>query len=315
MRVLVLGGTGFLGRHVVAALQARDHAVVIGSRRRGRHPPTFAGKPIERVVARFEDLLAPEAWSPLLDGVDAVVNCVGIMRERGRATFNRVHLVAPAALAVACGYARITRFVHVSALGLRADARSGFIRSKLRGEMVLRDTALRCAIVRPSLLEGPGGYGSRWIRRVARWPIHCVPADAAGRIAVVDVRDVAEAIAVLLDRPSRQRVAAYELGGRSSFTMAEYLGMLRQLDGRRRAVAVKVSPRVARLASHVCDFLHVTPFSFGHLELMRRDNVPRINVLQRLLERAPHGVGSALATPSGWDSIRHPVWPVGNVEL
>jgi NADH dehydrogenase len=287
----------------VAALDARGHEVIVGSRMRA--PPDASPDAPPRRIARFEDLTEPARWMPVVEGMDAVVNCVGVLRERGRATYERVHLVAPAALAAACAKLRIRRLIHVSALGLRKEAQSRFISSKLRGEMALAASGVPCVVVRPSLLEGPGGYGSRWLRRFAAWPVHIVPADATGYIAVLDVRDAADAIAVLCRRPAPRRAYAVELGGRSNFTIAEYLGMLRQLSGRRPALRYKTSPALARLVAHACDALHVTPFSFSHLELLRRDNVPSRNALRRLIERPAHGLGSALTSASGWDSARH----------
>ena len=84
--------------------------------------------------------------------------------------------------------------------------------------------------------------------------------------------------------------------------------MLRQSSGKRPARLVRVSPETARLASHLCDALHVSPFSYAHLELLRRDNVPSINGLPRLLQRALHGIASPLDTPSGWDRAREAAW-------
>lgn len=282
MRVLVLGGAGFLGRHVAAALAHRGHAVSIGSRS-ARQSGTY---PVRR--ARFESLTEAAAWAPLLAGVDAVVNCVGILREWGAATYDAVHHRAPAALASACA-ARGVRLVHVSALGLDARARSGFILSKLRGEAALRAAGADFCIVRPSLLDGEGGFGARWLRAVARWPVHCVPADATGRIAVLDVEDAAAAIARVATMPG-PAPREVELGGLESFTMAEYLAAL---SGRSRATPViRIPALVARIASHLCDALHLSPFSFGHLELLRGDNVPQPNALPVLLGAAPRAVGA-----------------------
>lgn len=274
MKVLVLGGRGFIGRHAVRALAARGHEVVVGTRR-----PRFGRE------AHLERLITPESWGPLLADVDAVVNAVGILRERGAETYERVHHLAAGALAAAC-VRRGLRFIHVSALGLREDAKSGFITSKLAGERAIAASGADYCIVRPSLLDGEGGFGARWLRRVARWPVHCVPADAVGRIAALDVADLAEAISVLCETrelPSRE----VELGGAAAYTMAEYLALLRGAP----APCIRVPAGLARFASHVMDLLRFSPFSYGHLELMRRDNVPHPNLLAELLDRAPIPVG------------------------
>ncbi|HWM42491.1 MAG TPA: NAD(P)H-binding protein [Burkholderiales bacterium] len=293
MTTLVLGGAGFLGRHVAAALAARGHTVVIGSRRPRRAarrlPPALHA--CERREAHLERLTSPEAWRPLLAGIDTVVNAVGILRERGAETYERVHHLAPGALAAACAR-RAIRLIHISALGLHGGARSGFLRSKLAGERALAACGTNYSIVRPSLLDGDDGYGARWFRRVARWPVHFVPADAHGRIAALDVRDFGEAVAVLCENHGAREV---ELGGSVLRTAGEYLAALRPAH-LAPAVRIAVPAWIARVASHLCDLVHFSPFSYGHLELMRRDNAPRYNLLPTLLGRAPTPVGSVRPT-------------------
>lgn len=300
-RVLVLGGGGFIGRHAVAALIERGAAVMVGSRypeRLLRRLPA-AAQGCRRLQVQFERLLAAEHWLPLLDDVDVVVNCVGILRPRGRETYQRVHHLAPAALAEACRRLG-RRLVHVSALGLESPMRSGFLRSKADGEAALRRSGADCCIVRPSLLDAEyGGYGAAWIRRVARWPVHAVPADAGGLIAALDVRDLGQALAVLAYRghlAMKDGPAEFELGGDTALALGDYLAALRRRHSPRRAWRIRVPGLVARLASHVCDLLRLTPFSFGHWELLRRDNVPRFNALPELLGRAPRSIiGEATA--------------------
>ncbi len=283
----MLGGAGFVGRHAVAALLARKHEVVIGSRfpeRAARRLPMQAHR-CERVAVRFEQLLTADAWRPLLAGVDVVVNCVGILRQRGAETYEKVHHLAPAALADACEATNVRRLVHVSALGLDQRVTSGFLTSKRHGEAALRARSLDCVIVRPSLLEGADGYGARWFRKIARWPIHFIPASSRGRVAPLDVDDLGSALAALCEvdvLPSHE----IELGGLEQTTIREYLARLRVQQcgaNARRALVIAVPHWLARIGSHVCDGLHVTPFSFGHLQLMQHDNVPRVNRLPELL--------------------------------
>lgn len=299
LRVLVLGGGGFIGRHAVVALLAQGASVEVGSRypaRLDRRLPD-AARDCPRRRVRFEHLLAADAWQPVLDGIDVVLNCVGILRPRGRETYQRVHHLAPAALAEACRRAG-KRLVHVSALGLQAPMRSGFLRSKADGEAALRRSGADCCIVRPSLLDAEaGGYGAAWIRRVARWPVHAIPADASGRIAALDVRDLGVALAALARRPrlaGKDGPGEFELGGETALALGDYLAAMRhQLTGR-SAWRLPIPGLLARLASHACDLLHLTPFSFGHWELLRRDNLPAHNALPALLGRPPRPVITVL---------------------
>ncbi|MFN7551242.1 MAG: NAD(P)H-binding protein [Pseudomonadota bacterium] len=300
-RVLVAGGTGFIGRHAVAALRDAGAAPIVGSR-------SEAGERVQtgpltddcaRRVLRFEDLCRAPRWLPLLEGVDVVLNCVGILRPRGRATYARVHHAAVAALAAACAQRGI-RLVHVSALGLEAPVRSGFLRSKRLGEQAVMASGADWWIARPALLDGDGGFGSRWIRRVADWGVHPVPADARGLLAPLDVRDLASALARLClvppAQPADARARVYELGGTNQRRMDEHLLAMRDPALEPRARPIAVPAWITRLASHACDLLRATPFSYGHLELLRRDNLPCPNRIVELLGRVPRPVARGLCT-------------------
>ena len=289
---LVLGGAGFIGRNIAAALAARGHAVIVGTRRPHRAARRLPGRlhRCERREVHLERLVSPVAWQPILRGVDTVVNAVGILRERGGETYDRVHHLAPAALAAACAPAML-RLIHVSALGLHPGARSGFLTSKLAGERAVAASGADYSIVRPSLLDGEGGYGALWFRRVARWPLHLLPADARGRIDALDVGELGEAIAVLCEKRDAREWREVELGGGVPRSFGEYLAALRPVAWR-RAPRIAVPAWLARLASHVFDLVHFSPLSFGHIELMRRDNLPHPNRLPELLGREPARVGA-----------------------
>ncbi len=294
MDVLVLGGRGFIGRHVVLALRTRGHRVIIGTRDNPHGDGDFRQVRIHRVTGASD-------WSALLSGTDVVVNTVGILRERIGEGYDAVHHRAPAALATACA-AHSKRLIHVSALGLSSNARSGFLRSKFAGEQAIAASRADYTIVRPSLVEGEGGFGAKWVRWVARWPIHITPRQAVGKMAPIDAHDLGEAIALLCERRGTDVPREVELGGCAHRNMRDYLAAMRPAY-MRPALTITLPLWMARLASHVCDVLHFSPYSFGHLELMRRDNLPRDNLLPELLGRAPRPVGvnriniKGLATP------------------
>tara|TARA_R110002049_G_scaffold157184_3_gene322184 strand:- start:10372 stop:11316 length:945 start_codon:yes stop_codon:yes gene_type:complete len=297
--VLVLGGNGFIGRHAAAALINAGVHVIIGTRfAQRKHSwhalhPAVAKAPQREV--RLEQLADADDWLPVIENVDAVLNCVGILRQRGRETYDAIHRQAPAALAAACKSQR-KRFVHVSALGLEKPAKSRFLTSKLAGEKAIAEHGEDWLIARPSLLDGVGGFGASWLRGVARLPLFVIPADATGRIAALDVADLGEALAHLtLKEAATLRLdesRIFELGGTESWHFREYILSLRRTYTKAPALCVPIPGLLARLGAHLCDVLHFTPFSFGHWELLRRDNIPVNNRLPELLGRAPVSVVS-----------------------
>lgn len=299
MKVMVLGGAGFIGRHAVAALLKQNYQVIIGS----RHPKRIEKRLketahiCERRQIRFEEMPYAEQWRCSLQDVDAVINCVGILRERRKETYEAVHLHAPVALAQACKQKNI-RLIHVSALGLNHDHRSGFLRSKFKAEQLLGMSGADYCLVRPSLLDGLGGFGANWIRRLAQLPVHLLPSKATGKIAALDVEDLGEALANLVAFPipgnARQDQREFDLGGVQLRDIATYMQAMRMNHANEPARCIRVPGLLARIGSHICDVLHFSPFSFGHWELLHYDNIPRVNRLPELLGRAPRTVGAAV---------------------
>ncbi len=298
MRVLVLGGTGFVGRHTAAALRSRGHTVIIGTRDPKRAlaklPPLLRDCDLREI--HLESLTTRYVWRPLLRDVSAVVNAAGILRESGGETYDRVHHMAPAALALACERMGV-RLVHLSVLGLRRESRNPFLRSKLLGERVITETQANYSLVRSSLLDGADGCAAAWLRRIAAWPIHIYPSDAKGCMAPMDVRDLTDALAKLCEMPGYAMPREIDLGGSARRTLAEYLDALRALHSDRPALQLALPSPLVRIAAGLCDLLHLSPLSGSVLELLRRDSVPHENLLQALIGRAPAPVGRDLPAP------------------
>lgn len=290
--VLVLGGAGFIGRHAVASLQAAGARVIVGSRQPASVSAriTAVPEPFESCQIRVEEHLASEQWEPLIKDADVVLNCVGILRQRGAETYDKVHHRAPAALAQACKD-QGKRYVHVSALGTFAGSRSRFSASKIAGEMAIEKVGGDWIVTRPSLLDGPGGFGARWLRGVSKLPVFFTLAGANGKIAALDVKDLGEALTrlCLSDQAFIECLGLrrLELGGEKEFTFPEYIAALRQTYTSKPHTCITVPDALARIFAHLFDLVHFTPFSFGHWELLLRDNKPEVNMLREVLGRSP----------------------------
>jgi NADH dehydrogenase len=180
MHVAVAGGTGFLGRHVVPALEARGHRVTVLSRRTGADAKSRLG----------------------LRGPDAFVNLVGIKREDGTQTFERVHVDGVRNLINAAKDAGAKRFIHISVVCARPDPASGYHDTKHRAEEVVRASGLDWTILRPGVIYGDGDdMITHLVKMIRTSPVFPVVGSGASLLQPVDARDVAEAVAAALARP------------------------------------------------------------------------------------------------------------------
>jgi uncharacterized protein YbjT (DUF2867 family) len=285
--VLLLGAAGFIGRHVLQALLAQGVRVTAVCRPGSEHA---SSELLTWQALRLEQLGTPHDWAAHLQVVDVVINCVGILRQRIGERYDDIHHRMPTALAAACAQ-NDTRLIHTSALGLHAHAKSRFLSSKLLGELAIQASGADYCIVRPSLIDGMGGFGASWLRMLANWPVHFVPRGAIGKIAAVQASDLAQAYVRLVQMQSLAAQREANLGGERLFAYAEYLQLLRGVEvGRKPALQIPMPNWVMRIGAHLCDLFRFSPFSYGHWILLQRDNVPLPNALPQLLGRAPHAV-------------------------
>jgi uncharacterized protein YbjT (DUF2867 family) len=198
MRILLLGASGFIGRELFAALEARGH-VVVPAVRRLRAAPPFAHAPAVQVdLARDLD---PAAWTPRLHGIDAVVNCAGILQDRGSQSSEAIHHRGPLALYRACETAGVRRVVLISAISADPGAGTRYAATKLSGEQALRASRLEWVVLRPSLVHARGAYGgTAFFRGLAALPFFIpVPAGEGHVFQPIHVDDLARVVAKALE--------------------------------------------------------------------------------------------------------------------
>lgn len=217
VRVLLIGATGFIGSAVAAALAREGHRIVAVGRRGGAAARAL---PAERwVTLDLAGATRPEDWTPHLAGVDAVVNCAGILQDSPTDSTKATHAAGPAALFQACAQAGVRRVVHVSAIGADVAQLTDFSRSKLAGEEALRASDLDWVILRPSVVLGRAAYGgSALMRGLAALPVLPVM-PGGGPLQVVQLDDLVRTIAFFLAPGAPSRVALDIAGPeRLSFT-------------------------------------------------------------------------------------------------
>ena len=242
--VLVVGGAGFIGRRVCAALSAESIDVTVPSRRRERAKHLILLPMVSVVDA---DVLAPGVLERLVAGHQAVINLVGVLYSRhGRRDergpndygpdFARIHVELPQAIVAACRANGVKRVLHVSALGVAPDAPSEYLRSKAIGEQaLLAADDLDVTVFRPSVVFGPEDRFLNSFALFARLlPVFAVPCPDA-RFQPVYVGDVARAMLRALDDPTTHG-KAYELCGPRQYRLKELVEYVCQLTGHRRLV-------------------------------------------------------------------------------
>jgi uncharacterized protein YbjT (DUF2867 family) len=233
VRILLLGATGVIGSHVLAKLRTQGHQVLAVARRTGQ-----PGRGLEWVSLDLREATRPEVWLPLLRGIDAVVNCAGVLQDGPTDSTAAAHHDGPAALFDACEQAGVRRVVHLSAIGADREGLSAFSRTKRQGDDALAARDLDWVILRPSVVLGRAAYGGGALfRALAALPIMLVPR-RAGALQVVQLDDLVEAILFFLGPEAPSRLAL-EIVGPERLEFAEVVRAYRRWLGWKPAAEMR----------------------------------------------------------------------------
>jgi uncharacterized protein YbjT (DUF2867 family) len=209
-RVVLFGGSGFVGRHLAPRLADQGWTVRVAS----RHPrQQQASTADSRVAAVIADLGAEDQVRRAVTGAEAVINLVGIAREQD-ASFQAVHVAGAARVARLAAAAGVPRLLHVSALGIAEDAPSAANRTKARGEAAVRAAFPAATLVRPSLIYGPGDhFFSRFAAMTMTLPVLPIIGGGRTRFQPLHIADAVRTLQALLERPETAG-ATFALVGR-----------------------------------------------------------------------------------------------------
>ena len=271
-RATVFGGTGLLGRHIVACLAEAGMRIRVAVRHPERIPtgdPSTAADTVEAIGADVRD---QASVARAVAGADAVVNAAGLYVEREDETFDSIHVQGARHVAHQSNQAGAARLVHISGIGADAASPSKYVRARAEGEAAVRNAFDGANILRPNALFGAEGDVITALTRVARAaPIMPLFGTGETKLQPVHVADVAQAVrAVLTDPATRGRV--YELGGPRIYTYKALLTMVVKQTGRLPILLPLPYALWDGLAA-MARLLPTPPLTGDQVTLMKTDNV------------------------------------------
>jgi len=259
--VCVIGGSGFVGRHIVRLLAAQGRRVRVPTRNRERAKELIVLPTVDVVQA---DVHNDDELKRMLEGVDAAINLVGILHEERNGDFRRTHVELPLRIARICTNLGVKRMMHMSALNADIDGPSSYLRSKGEAEAALRQAAqgLALSIFRPSVIFGREDKFLNLFAKLLKYLPVLFLASPQARFQPVSVEDVAHAFVLSLDRLETFG-KSYDLCGPKVYTLRELVEYVAQVTGYRRRI-IGLSDSLSYMQAWAMEFLPV--------KLMTRDN-------------------------------------------
>jgi uncharacterized protein YbjT (DUF2867 family) len=267
--VTVFGGTGFLGRRIVARLRDHSFSVRIASRHPARAQALFG--PDDAWLQSVEaDIHDPRSVAAALTGAYGAVNAVSLYVERGRATFESVHVQAAQRIAAQARQAGVERLAHVSGIGSNPASPSLYIRKRGEGELAVRAAFGDAIIVRPAVMFGPDdAFLNLILRLLRRLPVYPMFGAGATRLQPAYVEDVAEALTRALQQGGPPTI---ECGGPRVYRYRRLLMTVAKAAGLKpRLVAVPFG--VWRAIARISELLPNPPLTRNQVELMQISTV------------------------------------------
>ncbi len=295
--ITIIGGSGFVGRHIVRALAKRGYRIRVACRR-----PDLAGhlQPLGtpgQIMPVQANVRYPASLAAACAGAHAVINLTGVLYSAGAQSFDAIHVFGAEASASAARAAKARLFIQMSALGANEAGRAAYARSKAEGEKRARAAFPGAIVLRPSIVFGPeDGFFNRFAALSRFTPALPLIGGGGTKFAPVYVGDVAEAVARLVDRGEADG-RTYELGGPEELTFRQLLQFILDTIGRNRML-VPVPWPIARLQGLILGLLPKPLLTVDQVDLLRTDNV--VSAEARQEKRTLEGLGIA---PRGIEGI------------
>ncbi|PKM11337.1 MAG: epimerase [Gammaproteobacteria bacterium HGW-Gammaproteobacteria-5] len=277
-RIVVLGGTGFVGRHLISRLCAEGHQLTVLSRNLDAHLVRFLPPGSQRLSC---DVYDGAALARAFTGADVVINLVGILNESGNSGqgFRRAHSELTYLVTSACREAGVKRLLHMSALNA-GRGQSHYLHTRGEAETVIKASHLDWTIFQPSVIFGPDDGLLTRFRELLRLAPVLPLARAECKFAPVYIKDVVEAFVRALDNPATVR-QVYELYGPEVISLKKLVRRIAQVMGWKRLV-LPLPDSLGWVQAMLAEWIPGKPFSRDNFRSLATDSVGGIDGLHRL---------------------------------
>lgn len=271
-RVVVFGGSGFIGRYLVKRLAAAGHPVRVACRDVERAKFLKPMGAVGQISPMLTNVRFPASVAAACEGMDWVVNLVGILYQSGAQHFDSVQAEGADTIAKAAAAAGASRLVHVSAIGADPDSDSLYAQSKAAGEAAVKAAFPAATVIRPSVVFGPeDDFFNRFANLARCSPVLPLIGGGHTKMQPVYVGDVADAICTALEDDACAG-ETYELGGPRTLSMKEIMEYTLVEAGMKRLL-LPLPSAIAAVQASLLELLPKPPLTRDQLKLLAQDNV------------------------------------------
>lgn len=275
--IFIAGASGFVGGHLVADLIAKGHKTTCLARS-DKAKQSLSAKGVEVITG---DITQPDTLKDVLQPDDFVIHLVGIIEEKGKASFQSIHVEGTANLVSEAKRAGVRHFFYQSALGADINSWSGYLKTKAEAEEIVKTSGLNYTIFRPSLIIGPwDGFTKKMMEMIKLSPVMPIPGEGKARFQPVYIKDWLRCINAVIENPA-QFISTYDIGGPEHLSYTEIVGKLSKTMGRSTS-SFNIPMGLMKFGASLLEaVLPSPPVTSDQLRLLEQDNICALDSIEK----------------------------------
>lgn len=288
--IFIAGASGFVGGHLADYLvqKGKGIKVLVRSAAAGDR---FSTKGIQTIIG---DITKSETLKGVLTSDDFVIHLVGIIQEKGDATFQKVHVEGTRNLVSEAKRAGVRHFFYQSALGADTNGITPYLRTKAEAEEIVKSSGISYTIFRPSLIIGPwDGFTKKMLDMIKISPVTPIPGDGKSRFQPLYIKDWLKCIFKVIEDPDAY-IGTYDLGGPQQLSYSEIVQLMAESVGRDR-IKVNIPMGLMKIAASFASILPSPPVTADQLLMLEQDNITDMDVIEKKFGFNPVPLKEALS--------------------